>query len=66
MEFGGGEVRFDAAPAAQRIALTQQQMVQLVFGGRSSCAPLDLPAEAVELLDRVFPSYFPIWELDRS
>ena len=43
--FGGGEVRFDADPAAERVALTERQMVQLVFGGHSSCEPLDLPAE---------------------
>ena len=64
--FGGGEVRFDADPAAERVALTERQMVQLVFGGHSSCEPLDLPAEVAPLLERVFPFYFPIWELDRS
>ena len=66
LEFGGGEVRFDAGPAAERLALTERQMVQLVFGGHSSCEPLDLPAEVAPLLERVFPFYFPIWELDRS
>ena len=66
LEFGGGEVRFDAAPAAERVALTERQMVQLVFGGHSSCEPLDLPAGAADLLNQVFPFYFPIWELDRS
>ena len=64
--FGGGEVRFDADPAAERVALTERQMVQLVFGGHSSCEPLDLPAEVAPLLERVFPFSFPIWELDRS
>ncbi len=67
LEFGGGEVRFvDDAPAAERVTLTERQMVQLIFGGHSSCEPLDLPEKAADLLDRVFPFYFPIWELDRS
>ena len=64
--FGGGEVRFDADPAAERVVLTERQMVQLVFGGHSSCEPLDLPARAADLLEQVFPYNFPIWELDRS
>ncbi len=64
--FGGGEVGFDADPAAERVALTERQMVQLVFGGHSSCEPLDLPARAADLLGQVFPFNFPIWELDRS
>ena len=66
LEFRGGEVRFDTVPAAERVPLTERQMVQLVFGGHSSCEPLDLPARAADLLDQVFPFYFPIWELDRS
>ena len=66
LEFRGGEVRFGAVPAAERVALTERQMVQLVFGSHPTCEPLDLPAKAAELLDRVFPFYFPIWELDRS
>ena len=64
--FGGGEVCFDADPAAERVVLTERQMVQLVFGGHSSCEPLDLPARAADLLGQVFPFNFPIWELDRS
>ena len=66
MEFRDGEVRFDSVPAGERVALTERQMVQLVFGGHSSCEPLDLPARAADLLNQVFPFYFPIWELDRS
>ena len=59
-------MRFDSAPAADRVALDARQMVQLVFGGHPSCEPLDLPAGAAELLGQVFPFYFPIWELDHS
>ena len=66
LEFRGGEVRFGAVPAAERVALTERQMVQLIFGSHPSCEPLDLPARAAPLLERVFPFYFPIWELDRS
>ena len=64
--FGGGEVRLDADPAAERVVLTERQVVQLVFGGHFSCEPLDLPGKAADLLEQVFPFYFPIWELDRS
>ena len=66
LEVRGGEVRFDTVPAAERVPLTERQMVQLVFGSHPSCEPLALPAKGAELLDRVFPFYFPIWELDRS
>ena len=66
-ELGGGKVRsVDYAPAAERVALTERQMVQLGSGGHSSCQPLDLSVGAADLLDQVFPFNFPIWELDRS
>ena len=64
--FRDGEVRFDPAPDADRVALNRRQMVQLIFGGHPSCEPLDLPAGPAGLLDRLFPFYFPIWELDHS
>ena len=28
--------------------------------------PLDLPAGTADLLGRLFPFYFPVWELDHS
>ena len=66
LEVGDGEVRFGPARNADRVALNARQMVQLIFGGHPSCEPLDLPAGAAELLARLFPFYFPIWELDHS
>ena len=66
LEVGDGEVRFDPAPDADRVALDARQMVQLIFGGHPSCEPLDLPAAAADLLGSLFPFYFPIWELDHS
>ena len=44
LEVGDGEVRFDLAPDADKVALDARQMVQLIFGGHPSCEPLDLPA----------------------
>ena len=41
-------------------------MAQLIFGGHPSCEPPDLPAGAADLLGRLFPFYFPVWELDHS
>lgn len=51
---------FDDALASERVALTRRQMTQLVFGGHPSCEPLDLPEKAGDLLNQVFPFYFPI------
>ena len=66
LEVGDSEVRIDSGTAANRVALSTRQMAQLIFGGHPSCEPLDLPAGAAELLGRLFPFYFPIWELDHS
>ncbi len=41
------------------MALTERQMVQLGFGGHSSCEPLDLPEKAADLLAQVFPLLLP-------
>ena len=60
LEFGGGEVRFvDDAPAAERVALTERQMVQLIFGGHSSCEPLDLPGKRPTFWTACSPSTSP-------
>ena len=64
--FRDGEVRFDPATDADRVALDARQMVQLIFGGHPSCEPPDLPAGPAELLGGLFPFYSPIWELDHS
>ncbi len=66
LAFRDGAVRFDSGPASDRAVLNARQMVQLIFGSHSSCEPLDLPAGAADLLGRLFPFYFPIWELDHS
>ena len=62
-----GRVEFDDVPAQDPIRLSQRQLVQLIFGPHPTHEPVPLPDTAAGvLLDRFFPFYFPVWELDHS
>ena len=66
LEFRDGQVAFDGAPCSEPVALNRRQMVQLIFGAHPSHDPVELPLAASDLLNRIFPYYFPVWELDHS
>ena len=64
--FADGSVDLSSRKGNNVISLTQRQVAQLIFGGHDSLEPLVLPPQAKEILDRLFPYYFPIWGLDHS
>jgi GNAT superfamily N-acetyltransferase len=66
LSFEDGEVDFSVGSTAKRIALNQRQWVQMIFGAHPIHEPTVIPGAPGELLDRLFPFYFPVWELDHS
>ena len=61
-----GQVELSSRPAADRIELTQRELSRLVFGAHPGVGPVELTGLAAEVLPRLFPFYFPVWELDHS
>ena len=66
LEFRSGEVGFSAARSAAPVVLSRRQLTQLIFGSHPDLEPLELGGDTGEILQQVFPYYFPIWELDHS
>ncbi len=66
LRFGAGEVEILSGQAADPLELTRRQLAQLIFGGHSSGEPIEATGEAGRIVQKVFPYYFPIWELDHS
>ena len=64
LRFRDGSVDVSAERSGQQVDLTRRQLVQLIFGPHPDASPVDLTGEAGEILQNVFPFYFPIWELD--
>lgn len=62
-----GHVEVTAEPASEPLRLSERQLVQLIFGAHASHEPVRIAdAPTAALLERLFPVYFPIWELDHS
>ena len=66
LKFGAGEVEILSGQAADPVELTRRQLAQLIFGGHSSGEPVQVTGAAGRIVRKVFPYYFPIWELDHS
>ncbi len=63
-EDGTMDISYDRT--SEPIALTRRQLTQLIFGGHAALEPLSLGPAAGEILEQLFPYYFPIWGLDHS
>ena len=61
-----GEIELAATESADPVVLTRRQLVQLIFGSHASLPPPAIDGPGTELLQALFPYYFPIWELDHS
>ena len=59
-----GEVNIKNVRAEDSLTLNRRQLASLIFGHHSSVEPPPVPR--VDILERLFPFYFPIWALDRS
>ncbi len=66
LRFRDGEVDFANQKTPTPVVLTRRQLGQLIFGSHPSLPPLALEGEAGEMLNQIFPFYFPIWDLDHS
>ncbi len=66
LNFRNGNIRFSAEQIPDQMVLTRRQLVQLIFGAHPSAEPIKCHGPAGDILQRVFPYYFPIWELDHA
>jgi hypothetical protein len=66
LRFRDGDVGISAERSADPVVLTRRQLAQLIFGPRPATTPPQTGGPAGDVLGRVFPFYFPIWELDHS
>ena len=64
LSFANGEAEVSSGAATEPIALTRRELTRVVFGSHPTLGPLDVSGPGADLLQLVFPYYFPIWELD--
>jgi len=64
LKFRNGDVQISNEQLPETVVLTRQQLVQLIFGPHPKAEPVKFDAKTAEILERIFPFYFPIWELD--
>ncbi len=61
-----GEAEVSPERSDNPIELTRRELTKLIFGPHPAADPITADGEAGELLDAIFPFYFPVWELDHS
>jgi len=64
LKFHNGDVQISNEQLPETVILTRRQLVQLIFGPYPKAEPVKFDAKTAEILERIFPFYFPIWELD--
>ena len=64
IEVDDGDVRISNEQSPERLTLSRRELTQLIFGAHRSAEPPEISGAAGGLLRRLFPYYFPIWELD--
>lgn len=66
IRFREGEVEVSPERSADPVELTRRQLAKLIFGPHPAAEPITAGGKVGEILDAIFPYYFPIWELDHS
>ena len=61
-----GDVEVSTERSGEPVELTRRQLTKLIFGPHPAADPITADGEAGEVLDAIFPFYFPVWELDHS
>ena len=61
-----GDVGVSTERSGEPVELTRRQLTKLIFGPHPAADPITADGEAGEMLDAIFPVYFPVWELDHS
>ena len=64
LRFDSGRFSFAEDVAMDEVVLTQRELAQLIFGAHPTSQPVEIRGTPGEILSRIFPYYFPIWELD--
>jgi hypothetical protein len=62
--FRDGDVHLSFEASPDPVVLSRRQLVQLLFGNHPTAIPVKVRGRAGEILEAVFPYYFPIWEVD--
>ena len=62
----GADVEVSSERSGEPIELTRRQLAKLIFGPHPATDPIEIMGQAGEILDAIFPYYFPVWELDHS
>ena len=66
IRFRDGEVEVSPERSGDPVELSRRQLAKLIFGPHPAAEPITVGGKAGEILDTIFPYYFPIWELDHS
>ena len=64
--FRDGDADVSSGQSGEQVVLSRRQLAQLIFGPHPAARPFEAEGRAGEILQQVFPFYFPIWELDHS
>ena len=66
MKFCSGAMDFSDEEAEEPVVLTRRELARLIFGSHPATKAIEPPGQTGAILRRVFPYYFPVWELDHS
>jgi len=66
IELDDGDASITAVRSKDSLTLSRRQLTALIFGHHASVGSPPVPRGRAEILDRLFPFYFPVWALDRS
>jgi len=61
-----GSVEISSKKASDTIRLSRRDLTKVIFGSHHSNKSVDLSGAAEDVLQQLFPYYFPVWELDHS
>lgn len=66
IRFREGEVEVSPERTDDAVELSRRHLAKLIFGPHPAAESITADGKAGEILDTIFPYYFPIWELDHS
>ncbi len=66
LKFADGSVDITNENLPLKLVLTRRQLAQLIFGPHADSESIVCEGKTAEIVAKVFPFYFPIWELDHS
>ncbi len=64
LKFSDGSVNFPTEKSENQVVLSRREISRLIFGPYKATEPVKAKGGKDEILERIFPYYFPIWEID--